>query len=374
MQMVLLEGAGDTVHKHYYPCLEGPVNDGAIKLWVTDVLPRPWALFPDGAADGNPVPETYFLYKGDTYHGDGKRHIRDKEILANMAFHIVFVVTPDAWHLKTAEDWLGRAHRIIVDKAFAPSTKEIDDFLTRIGNRRNSEDLKRTIWGFDHYRAATAAVRGNLKHFIRTIGGLEHIEFRLLETGIVKKHRTEVPGVIQDLAPHLFALLDLLGDLDSIRILRAVRKRHKDARRDGDVTKETFAVIEFEFASAYCDVPSRGRAVVGKGVGKRDEKILLLRGPQGRLILDFCRGTDRAIVHCVGDMRRAVDRLCDGHKVMIESLLSGTPEMDHGLLSLDSAREVVRLVEETYQHSIPPRGSAIQDVYRVGTPLNELSI
>ncbi len=395
---VVVVGAGDTVVKHYYPRLMPWVKNRFINLWVADYLPRPYAVChecQEKQMDKPSVPRHNLLYittegesqyKGEEFvcnvrnrksvecdHID-KYHFRDKKIYDEQSADVVFVETPPSYHCATVEKWLGRAGIIIVDKPFSDKLEDIA-YL-----RHNSASLER-VWAFDHYWATGYPLRKHLTQLIYDIGGVDKIEFRMLEPNPIESHRKGLPGMIADMGSHLFAVLDLVGKLDTLKLEDVYQGRHAGAWEDdtNQLHKETFASISFSIESSRWDGIRKGVSYVGKGVGDKEDKRLILIGPNGNAEIIFGMNNSPAIYlmkriwfensNEVMLLPWQVAVLPDGHSKMIKCVLENR-DLKECLFTVDKAECIISLVN--CAQSIAGDKQSKLPIYQAGDSLENI--
>jgi len=286
------------------------------------------------------------------------------QIYNNLVAQVVLVVVPDPFHMEVAKSWLDtdRTDLIIVDKCFAETADQINYFLEIRGNNVPPKVNSR-VRGFDHYYMRALPLRTHLGAIVREIGGeIEEIEFRMLEPETVAPHR-DLPGVIEDFASHLYALLAMIGDLDNVKVNKAWAGAYPGGYlKDGC---ENFAKITFTFDTPFSlSSRTRGRAYVGQAVGHERETFLDLIGKGGvkKARIDL-RGGDPAkdkrdisIYHKLNNKWQVYNSIASLPYIKPNIELfqrialygPGALELEECLFDVLTARKIVKLVEMTY--------------------------
>jgi predicted dehydrogenase len=211
----------------------------------------------------------------------------------------VFVVTPDRTHCEVATYWLGRARRIFVEKPFDTSTERIRELCDRLRSQNSSE-----VFAVDHYLVRCNQAASEDGYFLRRLlaegdageplGDISAFEFRMTEppakdyTSLRERALSLQTGMIFDMASHALPVLspfiDIMKPMKLTAIWAGVSNGLQDIIFSG---AETFSAARVECQARRTGQHVTGEIVIGKDVGDRAEKFLLLEGPAGKVRFDL---------------------------------------------------------------------------------------
>lgn len=396
---VVCVGVGDAFFR-YWEKLQQLVNRGRIKLTLADV--KSLADLRDqrvqeareagrdkdaeliesrynslqAAIDANPN-SIQFLDKDD----------KDKARYQHLTAHIVFILVPDNVHIREALPWLHRTVLILIEKPFNRNVEEADQFEQKLRDlvSKNPGGAPFTIVvGIDHYLAKIEEYlkREESDDLLKRIGGVQQIEFRLLEAQKVEAWRQGAlaAGMSYDLYVHVQAMIanhvDLRSfTLDSERTCIRAAKHHKSP-----IGGEDYMWIDTVLANSQGG-EVRLTGAVGKGVGTRDEKYLVFVGKKGKLYFQLDR-KQKGGVYLLGQGQSfpGVDgtgNLCgvgEGHPEMLDALFDGRfiEEPVGGL----PGEVAIKILENTRQirDQIASQGVfADKNKYEPGTSVEEIN-
>lgn len=200
---------------------------------------------------------------------------------------VVFVVTPDIIHCKVAQEFLGRAQRIFIDKP-------LDAILRNVRKLESFPKMENSVFGQDHYLAKFYPFQVKIDKWLDRgiIGKVKKIEFRLLEPPVIPPYRISAldAGMIYDLFSHGIAVVAAVpsrGAYPDPRILRELQILEVKIAKyfKSKIKGCTYAKVKFTIPIKESRIPCEAR--VGKGVGKEPEKILKIMGSEGEISVDI---------------------------------------------------------------------------------------
>ena len=200
---------------------------------------------------------------------------------------VAFVVTPDFMHAKIAQEFLGRTKRIFIDKP-------LDSILRNVRMIEFFPKVDDLVFCYDHYLSKFYPFELQTDRWLKQgiIGDVRKIEFKLLEPTLIPHHRLSAldAGMIYDLFSHGLAVITAIPnrwaypDLENLQKLKIFQVRvgkYKGCRIHGC----SYSKIIFEVPLGKRLIPCEAR--VGKGVGKKFEKILRVTGSRGKILVDI---------------------------------------------------------------------------------------
>ncbi len=403
---ILIVGAGDAFIQRYWPHLRQYVNRRKVILSVADrgsleelVEVKTGKLAasndPDLIKIGEKIKSQYAEFQQFIKAGKAVQYFNllgDEGSFRYDQLHtadIVFVLVPDHVHLLETRKWLRRAELIFVEKPYASTHQEAEDFAAEYESIRESEKFAgdfAAVVPFDHclakvfeYMRSETALQ-----LPEHIGRMQSIDFSFTESKPPESHRIETlsRGLIADLYPHILSLLSLFANLDAID---QDGRKLSVSRLDGSgIEKETFARIE-SYLPTYTSgvVPIDG--MLGKGIGEHDEKYMLVRGSKGSLLFNFARHPSFgeptiAIVPQEGlnpDIVR-MNSICtmytSGHMEFIQQLLSGKylQEPCGGLLRSQAHQILLEL--DRLGRAVDTLPAASMPTYKPRTPRQDIPV
>lgn len=223
---------------------------------------------------------------------------------------VVFVVTPDRTHCDVAEYWLGRASRVFVEKPFDVAASRIKQFCQKLRAQSYTE-----VFAVDHYFVRCNQAAADQNYFLDRLlttndvgkleGYLDWFEFSMTEhppkdkegkydaQPARKRALSLQGGMVFDMGSHalpvLLPFIDIAKGIRVIDVWAGVSQPLRDVFFSG---AETFSIASVECYTCETDNKPRsqkirGRVIIGKDVGKRPEKTLVMRGPGGKVRFDL---------------------------------------------------------------------------------------
>lgn len=276
---VVLEGCnGEWAQERYLPFLVTEAAKGNIELWSVDEEPD--------MKLGDPRVDVLWQdaqNRGNACYLDKIRNRGFYEILSSVDY--VFIVTPDRCHCGVAEFWLSRLSpkgKVFIEKPLDASIGKAERLQEKIRN-------KDVVYGFDHYLASLYPFLRRVRQYLARIGEIESLEINILESDEIQQHQVQTlkEGMILDLFPHVLAVSAAvvkrkLAPTEDILTKAKFKKGARAKYKDWPFPSETCARIEFVVG----DKEVTGR--VGKGIGKKPEKRMVIHGADKRKIdIDF---------------------------------------------------------------------------------------
>lgn len=314
----------------------------------------------------------------------------------------VIVATPDHTHVDIAKEWLARARRpgiVIIEKPLDSSIRKAEELEDSSYFHVNS------VRAYDHYLSKVAFTQLQWDVLIDWLGGaISEFTFYLFEDhsggderycgsighdrvrdgAIENEVRTDAlrHGVILDLMPHVFAVLNNFCPISSVELTSVRAGRYigvdGDPNKPTEIAGETFAEIRWRCLDS-ADQPNvvHGRAYVGKGVrGSRnlgdkynhDTKVLDIIGAEGFWTrLDLRRrgdGAGQAYLMHYNQLEAILPLPTDAHRDILTKIITRNRELVIGsTLRVADAADLLRKIQEI-RDSVP-EGSALSQ-YRGG--------
>jgi len=286
---------------------------------------------------------------------------------------VVFVVTPDITHCRLAADFLGKAQRIFIDKP-------IDSILRNVRSIEGFSGIEKTVFAYDHYLSKFYPFQLKTDQWLKEkiIGDVERIEFRLLETSSIPRHRVSAldRGMIYDLFSHGLAVVVAIPnkwaypDNENLRKLKI--EKVSVAKYAGCKTHGcSYAKIIFSVFMGDRFIPCE--AVVGKGVGQFPEKNLKIVGSQGEIVVDINK-YDYHIAKSNGEAITGGNLVHD----YAGSFLSAATDLQKqvfeipGAMPFDAGKEILFILDEAEWRRKPegkmpnyPVGSSVEAIERI---------
>lgn len=273
MKKIILEGCnGEWAQKRYLPFLTEKMLKENFELWAIDIDPR------------IKLSDSKLVELWKTAQSKNKAHYLDKiknkksyERLSDADY--VFIVTPDRFHCEIAEFWLERLERhgkIFIEKPLDVSVHKARKLKEKIGDR----DI---VYGFNHYSSRVHTFLQNKTAYLKEIGQIKKIEFHILESYGIFENRVETlsEGVIFDLSSKVFPLIGTVLDLKSLSSEVRVEEVKAAKYIDAPILEETFAWVKSRSGTVELEI------VVGKGIGRSNEKFMNIFGSGGQIKINF---------------------------------------------------------------------------------------
>jgi len=353
---VVLEGCnGSWAQEHYLPFLMKLAAREEIELWAIDVEE-------ELKLDQAETREAWVIAKKRKAHYVNKS--KEVELYNELsAADFVFVVSPAEFHSEIAEFWLSRASpksRIFIEKPLDESVS------AALRLKSKSEEKRNVILAFDHYLAKAGSFLRDVGQYLQEVGPLERMEVHILEPNGIPDNRADAltKGVILDLLCHVLALVGAISDRSpapSEATLRKVKLEAVMAARylNSAIPGETFAWIEFliEDLIVHC--------AIGKGVGTKDDKHMVIQGSKGLFELDL--STRRFSVFDNRRSKKGSGKLSQNRvEDFLEETLKGNTGHAPGVFDLDAALEILKILDAA-RHRVDK-----QSEYTIGSSLGEV--
>lgn len=295
---IVIEGIGDVVQNYYQRALVSQKADyGDDLLIVFTDYKKSWIETDRLEKNQNFVNSL----NGWAKYIDKSTEDGEKEYKALVA-DVVFIATPDRMHIQNTLDWLSVRRKckwIFIEKPLDSNVIKAKQILLYL------EEKNCKVRALDHYRARVIPLQleGPFDQIMKHLGEkVIKVNFYLLEDGsgnwqdpIRKSKRADAlrDGLILDLFPHVLALLNYFGVVETFRLTNLKVGRYFHYDKDGNkleapISNETFAHIQFSFKDFYRK-RIKGNAYIGKGLAgstelkieKGDVKRLELHGENG---------------------------------------------------------------------------------------------
>lgn len=285
----------------------------------------------------------------------------------------VFVATPDFLHAKVAQDFLGRAKRIFIDKP-------LDSILRNVRMIEFFPKVENIVFCYDHYLSKFYPFELKTDQWLKEeiIGKVKKIEFNLLEPIIIPRHRIVAldAGMIYDLFSHGLAVITAipnkwaypdLENLQKLKILEVMVGKYKGCRIHGC----SYSKIIFEVPLGNAFVPCEAR--VGKAVGKKFEKTLRITGSKGKIIVDI-ENYRYKIVDSVGREIREGKLIYDYAQHFLSTAIDVKNPVYKipGAMPLNAGKEILYILDETDWRKKPkgriptyPIGSSVSEIEKI---------
>jgi predicted dehydrogenase len=375
---IVVEGAGDLIQRYLGPALEPYAKAGQVEAWFA-YDSSTWRDDPKVAAKMHSILSYLLPWAAACLDKSNPEDKRLYEHVRKGGVDIVFIANPHRFHTETAQQWLGYAGTIFIEKPIDEQVQAVEALGQEMENAGTS------VIAFDHYRARALA----LWHLIPVILGFLELNIRqfvfyMLEPRTIEQEGrldTLREGLLLDLMPHALALVTLLGKLDSLpedytnKIKAAI---DEDDYRAG-MKNETFAYVQFPFAT-YDGRQVEAEAYVGKAIGREEEeqstpkRLEIIGGKDGdrRVIVDFKEGEIRLeMPDGQGGKRTAY--LCPLHspyQILVRSLVEGYYNDNRLGFSVESGKEVLIAIDrmrDRIKKAVPLRQ------YKPGADFKELA-
>lgn len=319
--MVVCLGAGDAFQKRYWPTLSQLVLQKKIKLAVVDSKPlseKFRKIFDQHSPD-------WLRFIQCNLPQDGPLNTPDEEWYGFLTADIVFVLMPDHMHVKVAAEWLKHAKAIFVEKPYDRYLQEAEAFEDNIKAIYNMGKLPSTIViPFDHYfgKIGNLILNNRMEEIVSDrCGHITNIKFSLTEPWPIEGQRAKSLeyGMIFDLFCHILAILHPFVNLDAIDF-KVYPARHHGSLIGNSETYAFFTSKSTDSMNLLNSINIKG--VVGKGVGKSEEKWLELIGTTGILRINFHKSDSGMFINKSGTYLK-LDDLEDGHSNVLKTIFKG---------------------------------------------------
>jgi hypothetical protein len=332
---MVVEGAGEVFKKRYWEVLNMmAARPGRAKLWVTDVHKLDQPFLDEMKANRNVA----FVDKSDA------SEFRNYE---RLTADVVFILTGDAYHLRTAEKWLGevewekRAAAIFMEKPYDRHVGEAELFYERFLKTRDESST--LLIPFDHYLGRLDEFVKNKQRLMSLVGDIQEIRFDMTEPWAVEESRKDSVklGMIFDMFCHQVAVVSEILDIGKLKFEEVLAARHENSPI-GEA--DTFAYLDCLIPDhAGHAIPVRGS--IGKGVGDKESKYFFIHGEAADLILDISKR--RKIVLAREESELDLYEIHDGHRSILNELFEGD-YIEHpvGALSNGRALTILKKISE----------------------------
>ena len=350
MKKIILEGCnGEWAQERYLPTLTKKAAGGEIQLWAVDIE--------DSMKLGSPLVKKEWQVAQSENGAHYLNKNRDRQTYSAFSnADYVFVVAPDRVHSKIVRCWLDRLApegKIFIEKPLAASVSS----AYRLKKEIEAKEKKEAVFAFDHYLARAYPFLLESNRYLEQIGGVEKIEFHLLEYGEIPPERVKTldKGMIFDLFCHALALVCAVVSQNltcSAAKLKTVEPKGVKAARyiNCPSSGETFALIELTIDSNI-----KVLTAVGKCVGDSDEKFIKIYGREEQIIkVEFSTKKDKlSIIESQGETKEYPEREPRHVESFLEGVLQGKDPslMLPGVISFDAALGILKILGKAKQQS-----------------------
>lgn len=389
---VMCIGCGDVFISRYFPKLEMLVNTGLVKLMIADKEPfeelvtSKLAL----AASSNELDSLERLRKRYAtvqymmqHHPNDIAYLNlsdEKDFASYMRLtqDMVFVLCPDDAHIQCAQDWIGRATVVFIEKPYACNLVEAQCFEETLYRMitTNGEDLPYTIViCLDHYLAKIFDYLMHRKEVASYIGAVREIEFSICESGGVEAWRVPAlqAGMIYDLFSHVLAQISPFVNLDSFFPNNGTSAILAAQHEQCPIPSESFASIVNSDLRDTHDRKISIQGTIGKGIGVQDCKVLTIRGDHKTLTADFGPKADgKLYIECSGEALPHYT-IGKGHDEILDAIFNGKymREPVGGLLGAD-ALKILKILTHMRTKVETRKSVFAQKQYPLGTPVEDI--
>jgi len=339
---VILEGCnGEWAQECYLPLLTKKAAKEEIELWAVDIQHGLKLSNPEIEKDWRVAKsKNKTCYLNKSTDRQSYRELSDADY--------VFIVTPDKYHRKVAESWLGRLApegKIFIEKPLDACVES----ACKLKERIEKENRIANVFAFDHYLARAYPFLRHSAKYLKQVGGAE-IRFHSLEPSKIRENREKTldKGMIFDLFSHVLALVCSTVEQNSTcsaTKLQTVRlKEVKAAQYAGcPISGETFAWIRF-MVNHDIQVIS----AVGKCVGTTEDKHMTLYRTKLKIELNLKPKESKfSIFNSQGKQTDGGDLDPEPVGSFLKGILQGQePLLTPGVLSFDTALEILKRLDE----------------------------
>lgn len=360
----VIEGISDWAEKAYFPAAVSVIKEERINyLFITDdsneyrddlklqrrvKYRKAKIIYELGPELSDRV---VFLDKAD------QQDAKDYELIEP---HAAFIVTPPKSHADIAKSWIDRERtsQIFIEKPLAEKTT--DPSLPFLATSRVG------IYNIDHYllRASWLANLCDNPDLFAQLGTLHGLKLRMIETSktsiedLSYRQGTQA-GLILDMMPHLLALVNVFGNLDSINLNGCGLYVARCADAPPSYDCETFAKTNFTFGFQQGDAETNlaVEVAIGKGLAlspgdRRPGKYLELWGDNGALVAnlegDFAvrREDKKGTSYWFGDLPQ------NPYVALLREIAHGS-DFPRALLTVTTAKRILEILEDMRAPIIP---------------------
>lgn len=243
------------------------------------------------------------------------------------------------------------------------------------------------VWGFDHYLSRSFSFLKGSERYLEKIGKLVNIECRILEPIGIPRHRARTleQGLIWDFLPHALSIIEALlnrfttplgfDDNWTHRLLQVKVANYPLS----PVKPGTFALIKYgavrtEEAYFVPDNDISGKQIpvtilLGKGVNIKHDKVIILTGSRGKIIVPLSDGSKFFFQSLKGGREELGVLDKNPIRTFLEASLDKKekPLKTPGVLSFDAALLIVAMLHDV-RNSIP----WLLPTYKVGDSLEKV--
>jgi predicted dehydrogenase len=369
MKKVVLSGfKGDCCGRNYNKTLIKMALAGEIELTCVDLgKPKNILGMPSFRDMTRLIKDRKVRYLDLKNPADVRRYVNMRDI------DVAFIATPDFIHAKIAQEFLGKTKRIFIDKPLDSILRNVRmiEFFPRVN------DL---VFCYDHYLSKFYPFELQTDRWLRQgiIGDVRKIEFRLLEPTLIPHHRLSAldAGMIYDLFSHGLAVITAIPnkwaypDLENLQKLKIFQVRvgkYEGCRIHGC----SYSKIIFEIPIGKRSIPCEAR--VGKGVGKKFEKILKITGSRGRILVDI-ENYQYSITDAAGKIIREGKLAYDyaDHFLATAMNVNSPVHKIPGAMPLNAGKEILYILDEADWRKEPkgrmpryPVGSSAAEIEKI---------
>jgi predicted dehydrogenase len=298
---------------------------------------------------------------------DVKKYIDIKDI------DVALIATPDFLHAKIAQEFLGKAKRIFIDKP-------LDSILRNVRMIESFSGVDNLVFCYDHYLSKFYPFELQTDQWLKQgiIGNVKKIEFRLLEPTVIPRHRISAldAGMVYDLFSHGLAVITAipnkwaypdLQNLQKLKILEVKVGKYEGCRIHGC----SYSKIIFEVPLGKTFIPCKAR--VGKGVGKKFEKILEITGSKGKILVDI-ENYQYEITNAAGGKIKEGKLVYDYAEHFLAAAINVKNPVYKipGAMPLNAGKEILYILDEADWRKEPkgripryPVGSSIAEIEKI---------
>jgi predicted dehydrogenase len=256
----------------------------------------------------------------------------------------VFVVTPDKAHCDVADFWLDR----LSSTGAVFIEKPLDASLPRARQFHQRDQDRDRVYGFDHYLAVVAPFRQDRSTHLQRIGAIKRVDCRILEALSVPQDRTHTleKGLAFDLLGHALsvtaACLSIPASPGQVQLTEVKAARCNTT--PAEVSGETFTKLDYVFGATSVQI------TLGKYVGDREDKQMVITGTSGRIVLDLASQKEFVVLDKHENVLERANLTPQHVASFLEALLQGTPPLQApGVMDFDTALGILELLDEAKQ-------------------------
>jgi predicted dehydrogenase len=273
---------------------------------------------------------------------------------------VVFILVPDDIHVRMAQEWLGRADLVLIEKPYDRDFPEAQRFEADLKDlaRAHQNHPHTVVICIDHYLAKIFAYIMNRQAevFNRRVGRIHTVEFRLCEASPVEPWRaiSLEAGMVYDLFCHVLAMVSPFVDLTTFRVRTGPKTQILVAQHVAcPIPAETFAWIRTTEILDFGHGPVALEGALGKGIWSsggdavvaKDEKYIKFVGEDGTIYANLDPSSPGMVSLMADEALEPLFEVGKGHKEMLDAIFSGRfLDEPVGGLKGDTAAEILRIL------------------------------